>query len=300
MSPEEILKTLSEHVPVVRPKEPLSRHSTWAVGGPADYYVEVCRREELIWLISWCQAQGVPLFPIGQGSNLLIGDGGMRGVVVRLKGVLEGVGFDEENVLSGAGAFLPKLSREAAERNLSGVEFLCGIPGTVGGALMTNAGTREGWLGDVVSWVEEVELSGQTRIVPKSALRFGYRTSNLKGRWILFVGLKLRRGDKNVIVGKMQENLASRAASQPLGTYNGGSVFKNPPGEFAGRLVERAGLKGTQVGKARVSPRHANFIENIGGATAQDIRTLMELVRRTVEDKFQLVLEPEVILAGEP
>jgi UDP-N-acetylmuramate dehydrogenase len=237
--------------------------------------------------------------PIGNGSNLLVADGGVRGVVARLRGDFEALSFEGERVAAGAAVFLPALARQCAERGLAGAEGLMGIPGTVGGGLMTNAGTSEGALGDVVEWVEVLGPDGDFHTPRGPELVFTYRHSNLAGRWVASVGLKLRRGDGTGIMARARRLLDRRAATQPLGAFNCGSVFKNPPGDFAARLIETAGLKGRVLGGARVSPKHANFIENTGRATARDVMDLIRLIRHTVYDAHGVRLELEVWPVGE-
>lgn len=285
--------------PNVRPGEPLARHTTWGIGGPADFYVEVLSRPDLAALRRWGAAHRVPLMPIGQGSNLLVGDEGVRGGVVRLRGEFEDIRFDGETVQVGAGALLPRLSRQAAERGLTGAEPLCGIPGTLGGGLRTNAGTPEGDLGGLVQSVDLMDDQGVVRTIPRAELRFGYRHADLGGRWALSATLKLRPGVRNDILSSVEKQLARRAERQPLGTKNCGSVFKNPPGDFAARLIEAAGLKGHRLGGARVSPKHANFIENVNNASADDVRRLIALVQETVRGRFGTQLELEVWTVGE-
>lgn len=292
----EELKTLA---PLVRPAEPLARHSTFGIGGPADFYVEIKTAEQMRNLFLWTKKQRLPIFPIGQGSNLLVSDKGIRGVVVRLRGEFEEVAFDGERVIAGAGVTLPWLAKYCAEQSLAGAEPFAGVPGTVGGALMTNAGTPEGDIGSLVEEIHLLDEEGQPRSLTKKQIHFSYRHSDLHGKFVLKARLKLRRGNKNDIMAAIQHQLDRRAKTQPLGTYNVGSIFKNPPGDFAARLVEAAGLKGLREGGAQVSPRHANFIVNAERATAQDVRRLIEKIRRTVREKFGVPLELEIWLVGE-
>lgn len=279
--------------------ERLSRRTSLGVGGPADWFIEVETRDRLAALFSWARTKKVPLFPIGQGSNLLVGDGGLRGGVVRLRGDFEKLTFEGSQAEAGAGVLLPQLARAAAEKGLSGAEPFIGIPGTVGGGLMTNAGTPEGDLGALVSHVDVMEADGTVHRWDRDRLSFDYRRSNLAGRWVLGAGLLLRSGSSSAITALMEKQLARRSQRQPLSTRNCGSVFKNPPGDHAGRLVEAAGLKGLCVGGARVSPVHANFIENTGGATARDVRELIDRARRAVKERFGVELELEVWPVGE-
>jgi UDP-N-acetylmuramate dehydrogenase len=293
------LEALRPWVAKAAAQEPLSRHSTFAIGGPADVYAEVADREQLKRAAAWARERKLPLFPIGQGSNLLVGDGGIRGVVVRLRGDFEKISFDGAAVTAGAGAALPALAREAAKRGLSGAEAFVGIPGTVGGGLMTNAGTPEGDLGSLVESVDLFSPDGAEETWGRDELSFGYRRSNLSGRLVLSARLRLKPGEARDIMALVEKQLARRAERQPLGTFNCGSVFKNPPGDHAARLIEACGLKGRRIGGARISPKHANFIENTDKAAARDVKALMALARQAVKEKFSVDLEPEVWTVGE-
>jgi UDP-N-acetylmuramate dehydrogenase len=279
--------------------EPLSHHSTFGIGGPADYYAEVKNIEELKIVLAFARKHKLPLFPIGNGSNLLISDKGWRGVVLRLKGEFQDIEFNDTEVWAGAGAAFPILAKQCAERGLAGAEPLAGIPGTVGGGLMTNAGTAEGDLGSLVQEVWVADESGRIKSVPKKDIRFSYRRSNLTGRLVVRARLQLRRGDKNDIMARIERSLEKRAQTQPIGTYNVGSIFKNPPGDFAARLIQAAHLKGYRVGGAEISQRHANFIVNKGPATAEDVQKLIAHVQKTVYDQFSVKLELEIWPVGQ-
>jgi len=293
--PNQIFPSLGS---VVREDEPMSRHTTLAVGGPADHYVEVGSRDQLRRLNAFCRERGLPLFPVGQGSNLLVEDGGIRGVVVRLRGDFETFAFNGDEAAAGAGALMPALANACAEKGLAGAEFMAGIPGTLGGGLLTNAGTPEGDLGSIVQSVEVFDGEFSSR--PRERLEFSYRHANLGGNIVTAVVLKFRRGDPGEIRALMQRQLDRRAERQPLGTFNCGSVFKNPPGDHAGRLIEAAGLKGLRIGGARISPKHANFIENTEKAGAADVKALIDLARARVKERFGVELELEVWRAGVP
>ncbi len=294
-----LLAELSAIVDRVKTNEPLSRHSTFGIGGPADFYVEVKTEKQMRDLWRWVREKNLPLFPIGQGSNLLISDKGIRGVVVRLKGELEEIVFDGETVRVGAGIMWPVLAKRCAEEGLSGVEPLVGVPGTVGGGLMSNAGTPEGDTGSLVESVDVLNPSGEVETVLRKDIDFRYRFSSLAGRFVLRAKLKLRRENKNVIIPRIQQQLDRRAKNQPLGTHNVGSIFKNPPGDHAARLVEDCGLKGYRIGGAQVSPKHANFIVNVENAKAQDVLDLVALIRKTVKEKHGVELDLEMVFVGE-
>jgi UDP-N-acetylmuramate dehydrogenase len=284
----------------VRASEPLARHSTFGIGGPADFYVEVETESQIQKLVVWARDHHLPVFPIGQGSNLLIADKGIRGVVVRLRGEFENIHAEDGDTLAaGAGVTWPRLALHCAHRGLAGAEGLVGIPGTLGGGLMTNAGTPEGDTGALVQEVRILTPEGRPEVLTRQDLHFSYRHSNLPGKLVLDVRLKLRRENKNDIMGRLRKQLSRRAQTQPLGTQNVGSIFKNPPGDYAARLLEAAGLKGFQIGGAQVSPRHANFIVNTGHATAQDVHRLIEAARRAVQEKFGVRLDLEVWPVGD-
>lgn len=279
-------------------EEPLARHTTWAIGGPAEVYAEVHNLEELRTVQSVCQELGVPMFLLGWGSNILLPDEGLRGCVIRLRGEFESIQFNGTKVKVGGGVHLPRLANIVANRNLSGTEALAGVPGTVGGALMTNAGTPRGVIGDVVESVEVLEKDGKTRVLGKNEFQLGYRESSLVDKWIIAAELALKLSDNGAAKEKIKEELAHREKTQPLGTKNVGSVFKNPPNDFAARLIEAAGLKGKQFGHVRFSPKHANFMENTGGATAREVKDLIATAQRMVKEKFDVELELEVKIIG--
>ena len=285
--------------PAVKTNEPLSRHTSWGIGGPADYYLEIRNREELEQIAAWTRAHGVALTPLGQGSNVLVSDRGIRGVTIRLRGEFETLRFEGDRVVAGGGVLLPHISRVAAERGLTGAEPFCGIPGTVGGAMQTNAGTPEGDMGRLVREADILDGEGKVRRVNRDDILFSYRRSSLAGQIVLSVDLQLRAGNKNDILAAIDRQLKRRAERQPLGTKNCGSVFKNPPNDYAARLIEAVGLKGFRVGGAQVSPKHANFIENVDRATAADVSTLIDALRSAVRQRFSIELELEVWRLGE-
>jgi UDP-N-acetylmuramate dehydrogenase len=295
----DVLDELRSRAEKVCVDEPLSKHCTLGVGGPADFYVEVATTQQLKAVWSWAKAQGLPLFLIGKGSNILISDKGVRGVVVHLRGEFEEISWEENRVRAGAGTSLPVLAKQCAERGWGGAEFMVGIPGTLGGGLLTNAGTPEGDLGSLVEQVKVLDVTGAEKVLSKNQLAFRYRSSTLAGQFVLAATLKLRRGNKTDSMARLRFQLKRRGEKQPLGTKNCGSVFKNPPGDHAARLIEGVGLKGFCLGGARFSPKHANFIENTGGASARDIHRLMEKACHLVREKFGLTLEPEVWSVGE-
>ena len=236
---------------------------------------------------------------LGAGSNVLIGDKGFDGIVIRLLGDFLDYKLDNTLLTAGAGARIPVLVNRCMENGLSGMEALAGIPGTVGGALISNAGTREGSIGDIVSSVDIISENGKEITLKKGELMFGYRSSNLEGKMLLKAVFSLKKAEKNDIVKKINDLMIRRSAVQPLDAWSVGSIFKNPENDSAGRLIEAAGLKGAQFGGAKVSEKHANFIVNFQNATASDMRELITSVRSKVEEKFGVKLELEIKIIGE-
>jgi UDP-N-acetylmuramate dehydrogenase len=292
----------------IKTNEPLSRHTSFAIGGPADLFVSPSDRDDLLTVLKEIHKQRLNYFILGGGTNLLVRDGGFRGVVVtlgrmsaiRVEREYRSVGGAFAAVFAEAGALLPKLHAFAVDQALTGLEFAGGIPGTVGGAVCMNAGTAAGEFGDVVESVTLVAPDGTSIIKNRDEMGFGYRTANIpEGHFVVDVRVSLRRGDKEQIKARVKELLDKRKQRQPMGLPSAGSVFKNPYEESAGKLIETAKLKGKTVGGAQVSERHANFIVNRGKATAKDVLTLMELVKQTVLEVHGVRLEPEIRIIGE-
>ncbi len=282
----------------VMEQELMAKHTTLAIGGPVDWYVEVFNLEQLRALIQVVERESLPLFFLGAGSNLLVDDSGIHGVVAHLQGEFEQISFNGNSVRAGAGVFLPTLVKLCAEKGLGGIEPLVGVPGTVGGALVMNAGTRDLEIGTIIQSVELIEKDGSLKILSQDQIKFQYRSSSLNGSILCFATLKLMAGNKDVIIQTVQKFLSYRLKTQPIGTLNVGSVFKNPPRHFAAELIEKAGLKGFKIGNAQVSPKHANFITNCGGASAQNIKDLIHKIQEIVKEKFSIELEPEVKIVG--
>ena len=288
--------------------EPMSKHTSFAIGGPADILAYPADRDDLLLLVRAARAQGAPYFLLGGGTNLLVRDGGFRGVVISLRR-MDAVAIEREYrsiggaygvVLAEAGAFLPKLVSFAAEEGFHGLEFAAGIPGTVGGAICMNAGTALGEIGDIVESVGLLSPEGVVVTRTREEMGFGYRTASVpEGHVVIEARLVLRREDKEKIKARVQELLKTRKQRQPWGQPNAGSIFKNPQEESAGSLIESAGLKGRTIGGAQVSEKHANFIVNRGRAKAADVIALMEVVKRTVLEVHGARLEPEIKIIGE-
>lgn len=282
----------------LRAECPLADVTTWRIGGPAELLATPLDRDDILAAVNWARASGVPWRVLGHGSNLLVGDDGVRGLILHMRRALDEVRIDEETLYVGAGAPLPAVANRAAREGLSGLEFGAGIPGTVGGALIMNAGWHEHEIGRVVTWVERLSAGGQFERLDGAACAFRYRGSGLRdgGGVLLGARLDLLRGDPAEILARMDTYAASRRSHQPTEWPSCGSVFLKPPGDFAGRLIEAAGLKGLRVGDVEVSTKHANFFINRGHATAADVLNLVERVEHEVEERFgvRLVREFEV------
>ncbi len=277
--------------------EPLSRHTTLKIGGPADLLYLPAEIDDLQQLMTRAHAARVPVFVLG-GSNLLVQDGGIRGIVVTLRRMTRVRALDEVRIEADAGVPLTRLARYAAERSLTGFEFALGIPGTVGGGVVMNAGTPRGDVGGCVESVRIVTPAGRLRDASRPEIEFGYRWSRLPGGIITAATLRLERGDRETIRRRMQEDSHRRRETQPLTLPNAGSVFKNPEGSPAARLIEAAGLKGLRIGDAQISDRHANFIVNCGQASARDVVALIRTIGRTVEQRNGVRLELELRIVG--
>lgn len=282
--------------------EPLAPYTSFRVGGPADLLVSPDSPQLLQRLLAAAAEAGVPRTIIGGGSNLLVADEGVRGLVVRIARPLGRMLFQGSQVHVEAGASLPGLAGQCARRGLAGLEFAGGIPGTVGGAVVMNAGANQSNIGQTLRWVDAFSLAGEARRFPAEELELSYRRSRFQREpWVIASALlMLEPDDPAQIRARMQAYLERRRRTQPLGTHNAGSIFKNPPGDYAGRLLEAVGAKGWMEGAAQVSTRHANFIINRGGARAADVWRLIRRMQQAVEDRFGIQLELEVRLVGWP
>ena len=278
-------------------QEPLSKHTTFKIGGNADMFVSVNNVEELKAVVTACNENDIPMFIIGNGSNLLVSDEGMRCVVVTLDGEFKNITFEENTITCGAGAILSKLCTFALSNSLKGLEFAYGIPGTVGGAAYMNAGAYGGEMKDVVKSVTHITRKGEIVTLPLSELDLSYRHSIYKTTddIIISVTFELETGDADEIKEKMNDFMTRRKTKQPLEYPSAGSVFKRPEGNFAGTLIEQCGLKGKTIGGAQVSEKHAGFIINIGDATCDDVLNLISFVQDTVKEQTGYYLEREII-----
>lgn len=285
----------------IRENEPMRNHTTWRIGGPADRLVQPESTEELQQAIQEAQKAGEPYYVIGGGSNLLVSDEGIAGTVIQLGGSLTGLQISETSIIAEAGVPLPFLARKAAEHGLSGLEFAAGIPGSVGGAVVMNAGAYQGQISNVIEQVICCDASGQLITLHAADCGFAYRNSRFKNnRELVIVSVKmnLQPGRKEDILEQMQKNTASRNAKQPVEYPNAGSIFKNPPGDAAGRLIELIGAKGWRQGDAEVSEKHSNFIVNTGSASCQDVLQLVNRVKQAVYQKTGVLLEEEILFLG--
>lgn len=279
---------------------PLRRYTTWQVGGPAEAMCLIETEAEAAAVLQMLSGARKPWLVIGRGSNLLVSDDGVEGAVLLLQGDLSRIeAAGDTGLAAGAGAALSQVLRFAAARHLTGLEFAAGIPGSLGGAVMMNAGAFGRQMKDVVDRVRIMDPTGAARDLARESLSFDYRRLELPaGTLVLAGGLALRLGNRREIEAEVNRRLLNRRRTQPLSQPSAGSVFRNPPDDHAGRLIESCGLKGLKIGGAQVSDKHANFILNLGNATAADILALMRRVVREVKDKTDVTLVPEVRLVG--
>lgn len=285
----------------IRYNEPMSRQTTFRIGGPADVLVEPATCRQVSAVVKLARAFGLPVTVMGNGSNLLVRDKGIRGLVLKMGPRMASVRRNKAVIVAGAGALLSHVANFAAAAGLSGMEFAVGIPGSVGGAVFMNAGAYDGEMKDVVTAVNAVSPTGEIGRFEGEALCFSYRHSVFQdnGYYICQVELTLHNGDHHDIRGKIHDYTLRRRSKQPLEMPSAGSTFKRPPGYYAGTLIEQAGLKGLRHGGAQVSEKHAGFIVNAGGATAADVLALIEEVQRRVYENFGVKLQPEVKIVGE-
>ena len=291
------MRTSPENIAV---DEPMSRHTTFHIGGPADYFVTPQTADELAAVIAYCKEAHLPHVIIGNGSNLLVDDAGVRGVVIQLFRKMQSCRVEGTRIRAGAGALLSAAAQAARDASLTGMEFAAGIPGTLGGAVMMNAGAYGGEMKDILCFVDVLDESGAVREIPVEDLALGYRTSAVKQNGWIVLGavMQLEEGDVASIDARMAELREARTSKQPLQYPSAGSTFKRPEGHFAGKLIMDAGLAGYTIGGAQVSEKHCGFVINRGNATARDVCALIAEVRRRVIDAYGVVLEPEVKFLG--
>lgn len=303
MEVELIYHKLKNFIPEERIKinESMKNHTSFRIGGPADILVLPQDVQEIKKIVAFCKGEGVPFFVMGNGTNLLVKDKGIRGVVIKLAQNFNDIEVNKNLIRCKAGVAVSTIGRVALENSLSGLEFSCGIPGSVGGAVVMNAGAYGGQMADVVKKVSVMDFEGNIYDMSKNELEYSYRYSVLqKGdRILLDVEMELSPGDYNDIKTRMEDFLARRKQKQPLNLPSAGSAFKRPPGNFAGYLIEKAGLKGYRIGGAMVSDLHAGFIVNIDNATCEDVLNLINHIQKEVKEKFNVELEPEIKIQGE-
>lgn len=282
-------------------QEPMSRHTTFRIGGEADYFLIPESPQQLRGILKICKEENLPSFILGNGSNLLVSDKGYQGVIIQMYRNLSKITVEGTCIRAAAGALLSGIAAEAKQASLTGFEFAGGIPGTLGGAVVMNAGAYGGEMKDVLKEVTVMDSQGEIFTIPAEKMKFGYRTSIVKtaGYVVLEAVISLKQGEQEAIKAVMRDLTERRTSKQPLEFPSAGSTFKRPEGYFAGKLIMDSGLRGYRVGGAQVSEKHCGFVINTGDATAQDVRTLMSDVRRIVKEKFGVTLEPEVKFLGD-
>ena len=281
--------------------EPMSGHTTFRIGGPADFFVTPSKAEEIRRIIELCRAEKVPYYVVGNGSNLLVGDKGYRGVIIQIYKNMNRISVAGEEISVQAGALLSKVAAAACEAELEGMEFASGFPGTMGGAVRMNDGAYNGEMKQVLKTAVVLTPEGEIVTIPAEEMGMGYRTSIVSKMdyVVLEAVLSLKRGRKAEIRARMDELREKRVEKQPLEYGSAGSTFKRPEGYFAGKLIQDAGLRGFRIGNAQVSEKHCGFVINLGGATAAEVSELMTEVVRRVEETSGVTLKPEVKRIGE-
>ncbi len=298
-----VVETLEKFLPAenIYINEPMKKHTTFRIGGEADCFLRIENVEQLQKVQRYlCQLE-IPYYVLGNGSNLLVSDAGYRGVILEIADRMNEVSVEGDCIVAQAGAPMSKIARVAYENGLTGFEFASGIPGTIGGGVVMNAGAYGGELKQVVTWVTVVDREGEILELDNATMEFGYRTSVIKKHPFIVtrVRLQLEKGEPEEIKARMDELAAKRREKQPLEYPSAGSTFKRPEGYFAGELIMNAGLRGYCVGGAQVSEKHCGFVINTKDATAEDVKQLIEHVKHTVKEQFGVELEPEVIYLGE-
>ena len=280
--------------------EPLSQHTTYGIGGPADVFARPATRQELAALLKAAKANDVPVHFLGSGSNCLVSDAGVRGLVISLAGALKQLLIDGRQVIAESGVMLGHMVKRCLKAGLTGIESLVGVPGTVGGALVMNAGAFGGEISTHLVQAQVLTLAGVDKTYPRADLDFAYRWSSFRADEIIIEArFSLPAGDPNASAARRSDSSSQRKASQSLTFRSAGSVFKNPSPEMAaGMLIDQAGLKGTRRGDAEISPKHANFIINHGSATAGDVADLIKLAARTVQERHGVQLQLEIRTLG--
>lgn len=281
-------------------EEPMSRHTTFRIGGEAACFIRISSEEQLRKLIPYFENVSVEYFVMGKGSNLLVGDKGYPGVILQISDACQQIEAEENRLQVQAGAALSKVALFAMERGLEGLEFAAGIPGTVGGGVVMNAGAYGGEMKQVVESVRVLSPEGEILTLDNDTMEFGYRTSIIRNRnfTVLSVTFRLQEGNREEIRARIEDFQKRRMEKQPLNYPSAGSTFKRPEGYYAGKLIMDAGLRGFQIGDARVSDKHCGFVVNVGKATARDVTDVIEEVQEKVRERFGVSLEREVIYLG--
>lgn len=302
MISEAALEALKGFVPSenIRLRERMSEHTTFRIGGEADCFIELENKEQLLKVQKYLTAIEEPFFILGNGSNILVSDEGYRGVILQIGRKMSRIRVEGSRIVAQAGALLSQVSKTALAHGLTGLEFACGIPGTVGGGVVMNAGAYGGEMSQVVTEVTVTSRDGEVLILDNESMEFGYRTSTIKNHPFVVteVAFELEGGDRQLIQEKMEELAARRREKQPLEYPSAGSTFKRPEGYFAGELIMKAGLRGFQIGGARVSDKHCGFVVNTGRATAADVKDVVDEIRERVKDIFHVELQPEIVFLG--
>jgi len=285
----------------VKADEPMKKHTSFKIGGPADFLVTPCSVQSLCEVIKLCKKENLPIFIMGNGTNLLVSDKGIRGVVVKIYDNLNRYIVKDNFIEAYGGILLSKLSDIALENELTGLEFASGIPGTLGGAVAMNAGAYGGEMKDVVVETEFIDKDGNLKVIRGEEHQFGYRTSFIQKQSAVAVKsvIRLRKGERAAIKALIDDLTVRRQDKQPLEMPSAGSVFKRPEGYFAGKLIEECGLRGYSIGGAQVSEKHCGFIVNKGNATSKDVLDLIRHIQKTVKDKFGVELNTEVKIVGD-
>lgn len=298
-----VMEALMDIVPKenIHIEEPLAAHTTFRVGGPADCLVEIESTEQLKKVQKYLRLIEEPYTILGNGSNLLVSDRGYRGVVLQIAKKMSDIRVNGTTITAQAGALLSKTAKAALDHGLTGLEFASGIPGSIGGAVVMNAGAYGGEMKQVITSVTVLDQEGEELILDNPTMEFGYRTSVIKHRPFLVtqVTMELTQAAPTLIKSTMDDFASRRREKQPLEYPSAGSTFKRPQGHYAGQLIMEAGLKGYQIGGARVSDKHCGFVINTGTASASDVAQVIHHVQQTVKEKFDITLEPEVIMLGE-
>ncbi len=297
-----VVEALQRYVPRdnIHLQEPMAGHTTFRIGGPADCFVQLEDEEQLRKVRRYLGLAGVPFFVLGNGSNLLVDDTGYRGVVLQIGQKMSDISVQGCHIIAKAGATLRQVAAAALEHGLAGFEFASGIPGTVGGGVVMNAGAYGGEMSQVVNQVRVVSKEGESMELDNDTMEFRYRGSVIRGSafTVTEVTFRLEPGDREAIRAKMEELAARRREKQPLEYPSAGSTFKRPEGHFAGKLIMEAGFAGYRIGGAQVSEKHCGFVINTGDATARDVRALIEEIQARVKERFRVDLEPEIVFLG--